>query len=213
MNKNTHNQLPELDLAALAYDDEATIEAKQKKYASDMSKYVKGKMYTELETELDKLYYLNNRLEENIAKLEHSVNPAESPEIETNDSVAWYKRTWFIILLLIVFPPVGIFLMYKYLNDSPLFKILLTIMSCVLFVLLLGTTHKVVSERNDRTVPINYGSSADTSSGGEYVITESGKRYHYNSCRHVKTIKQFVSVEEAQNMGYTACGTCKPPNK
>ena len=43
-----------------------------------------------------------------------------------------------------------------------------------------------------------------------YVITPSGKKYHYPTCRTAKNVKQRVSKEEAENMGYTPCGICKP---
>lgn len=43
-----------------------------------------------------------------------------------------------------------------------------------------------------------------------YVITPSGKKYHYPTCRHAKNIKQYISKEEAERLGYGPCGTCKP---
>jgi hypothetical protein len=43
-----------------------------------------------------------------------------------------------------------------------------------------------------------------------YVITPSGKKYHFPTCRTAKNVKQHVSKEEAESMGYTPCGICKP---
>ena len=43
-----------------------------------------------------------------------------------------------------------------------------------------------------------------------YVITPSGKKYHYPTCRTVNTIKQYISKEEAERLGYGPCGICKP---
>lgn len=43
-----------------------------------------------------------------------------------------------------------------------------------------------------------------------YVITMTGERYHYPNCRTVRQVKQYVTKAEAANMGYTACGICKP---
>ena len=43
-----------------------------------------------------------------------------------------------------------------------------------------------------------------------YVITPSGKKYHFPTCRTAKNVKQHISKEEAESMGYTPCGICKP---
>jgi len=43
-----------------------------------------------------------------------------------------------------------------------------------------------------------------------YVITPSGRRYHYPACRTAQNIKQYLSKEEAEKSGYTPCGICKP---
>ncbi|MBU3196083.1 hypothetical protein KPL26_05305 [Clostridium algidicarnis] len=42
------------------------------------------------------------------------------------------------------------------------------------------------------------------------VISVQGKKYHLPGCRTVKQEKERVSVEEAKNQGYGACGVCKP---
>jgi len=43
-----------------------------------------------------------------------------------------------------------------------------------------------------------------------YVITPSGKKYHYQTCRTVKTIKQYLTKEEAEQVGYEPCKICNP---
>ena len=43
-----------------------------------------------------------------------------------------------------------------------------------------------------------------------YVITPSGKKFHLPTCRTAKNVKQHISKEEAESMGYTPCGICKP---
>jgi len=43
-----------------------------------------------------------------------------------------------------------------------------------------------------------------------YVITPSGKKYHYPTCRTVKSIKQYLSKEEAEKLGYEPCKICNP---
>jgi len=43
-----------------------------------------------------------------------------------------------------------------------------------------------------------------------YVITPSGKKYHYPTCRTVKTIKDYLTKEEAEQLGYEPCKICNP---
>lgn len=50
----------------------------------------------------------------------------------------------------------------------------------------------------------------DTNAELLYVITPSGKKYHYPTCRTVKTIKQYLTKEEAEQMGYEPCKICNP---
>lgn len=45
---------------------------------------------------------------------------------------------------------------------------------------------------------------------GNLVITMTGKKYHRSNCRTVKQVKQKVTAQQAQNLGYTACKVCKP---
>jgi len=50
----------------------------------------------------------------------------------------------------------------------------------------------------------------DTNAPILYVITPSGKKYHYPTCRTVKTIKQYITKEEAEQLGYEPCKICNP---
>jgi len=43
-----------------------------------------------------------------------------------------------------------------------------------------------------------------------YVITPSGRRYHLPTCGSARNISRHLSKEEAEELGYTPCGTCKP---
>lgn len=45
---------------------------------------------------------------------------------------------------------------------------------------------------------------------GNLIITMTGKKYHRTNCRTVKQVKQKVTAQQAQNMGYEACKVCKP---
>jgi len=54
------------------------------------------------------------------------------------------------------------------------------------------------------------------SEGADYVLNTNTMKFHYPSCRHVKTIKSsnrwdyHGDREEVINMGYIPCKTCKP---
>ena len=50
----------------------------------------------------------------------------------------------------------------------------------------------------------------ETAAADLYVITPSGKKYHYPTCRTVKSIKQYLSKEEAEQLGYEPCKICNP---
>ena len=41
-------------------------------------------------------------------------------------------------------------------------------------------------------------------------VTETGNRYHLDSCRHVLNSGRGVTREQAESQGLTPCGTCKP---
>ena len=42
-------------------------------------------------------------------------------------------------------------------------------------------------------------------------VTNSGGRYHLDGCSSLSRSKIAVTLNEAANSGYTACGVCKPP--
>ena len=45
------------------------------------------------------------------------------------------------------------------------------------------------------------------------VITKNGLRYHYLYCDELKTWAKAVTIQEAKNMSYSACRSCRPPEK
>lgn len=67
----------------------------------------------------------------------------------------FYEKTWFIILMLIVFFPVGLFLMWKYTTWNKTAKIIVTVLIAALFISGLGN-----NKTKDNTV--NTTTSADT---------------------------------------------------
>ena len=45
---------------------------------------------------------------------------------------------------------------------------------------------------------------------GNVIVTDKGKRYHKSGCRTLKksTTQRSITVQEAENEGYTPCGVC-----
>ncbi|MCL2813005.1 MAG: hypothetical protein FWD23_00240 [Oscillospiraceae bacterium] len=43
-----------------------------------------------------------------------------------------------------------------------------------------------------------------------FVVTQSGKKYHLPGCYMVKSIKQYLTREEAEQSKYEPCKICKP---
>lgn len=41
-------------------------------------------------------------------------------------------------------------------------------------------------------------------------ITDTGKRYHVSTCRHLRLSKHAVALGEAKRRGYTPCKVCRP---
>ena len=68
------------------------------------------------------------------------------------------------------------------------------------------------SKKKEDEIKEESSSKIGQSKGAErhVVISVQGKKYHLPGCRTVKQEKERVSVEEAKNQGYGACGVCKP---
>ena len=42
------------------------------------------------------------------------------------------------------------------------------------------------------------------------VISDIGNKYHRQNCPTVKKVKEYVTKDEAKEMGYEPCGVCQP---
>ncbi|MBN1321760.1 MAG: hypothetical protein JXA87_13080 [Thermoleophilia bacterium] len=42
-------------------------------------------------------------------------------------------------------------------------------------------------------------------------ITDTGKKYHRDGCRHLSESKHPISLAEAKRAGYEPCKVCGPP--
>ena len=69
-----------------------------------------------------------------------------------------YQKTWFIILLLIIFWPVGLFLMWKYADWKKAVKIVITVLVAVCMIFAF-----IPSTNNDTSSDTSYETSEDTS--------------------------------------------------
>jgi competence protein ComEC len=70
-------------------------------------------------------------------------------------------------------------------------------------------------ETNNTTSTITQDDSSSTadSSDDETIvyITDTGTKYHRENCRSLKKSKYAITLKEAKEKGYTACGICDPP--
>ncbi len=44
-------------------------------------------------------------------------------------------------------------------------------------------------------------------------VTETGTKYHKNNCSYLSKSKIEITLEKAQDKGYTRCSKCKPPKE
>lgn len=89
----------------------------------------------------------------------------------TNISHQWYKQVWATVLFLVLFPPVGIYLMFKYRNSwNKNMKLGLGIASIALFlVLILGS----LFGGSDDALPVNAQTSSTSSFSDEELTFET----------------------------------------
>ena len=43
-------------------------------------------------------------------------------------------------------------------------------------------------------------------------VTRTGKKYHLDGCRYLRTSRIPISLKDAQSRAYTPCLICRPPN-
>ena len=43
-----------------------------------------------------------------------------------------------------------------------------------------------------------------------YVITEQGGKYHRTNCPAIKLVKEYLTKDKAESLGYDPCGLCQP---
>ncbi|MBO5934043.1 MAG: DUF4236 domain-containing protein [Clostridia bacterium] len=100
-------------------------------------------------------------------------NSQGSTETMSSSNKKWYQKTGYIILLLVLFFPVGLFLMWKYTNWGKKVKIAISVIFALLFII-------AVASPSDSGEPVNtdniVGSSTIESTTDEHVpeVEESG---------------------------------------
>ncbi len=88
----------------------------------------KGKRTTSIGIPGTGVYYTSSskkQTKKNASKEVRNANN-EKKETKTMDSKRWYQKSWAIILFLIIFFPVGLYLMWRYADWSKLTKIIIT---------------------------------------------------------------------------------------
>ena len=43
-----------------------------------------------------------------------------------------------------------------------------------------------------------------------FAVTEQGVKYHRSNCTTVRNVKEYLTKENAENLGYEPCGLCLP---
>ena len=43
-----------------------------------------------------------------------------------------------------------------------------------------------------------------------YIVSTQGNKYHRRNCTTVKMIKEYLTKEQAEDLGYTPCAVCQP---
>lgn len=167
-------------------------------------------------------------------------------------SEKWYKKTWGIILCLILFFPVGLYLMCRYAEWNKGVKI--AVIGFFLVLLLFSsvddkntapsdgqqgndtivistetTTESTTEETTAKKLTTIQITTTETTAEGitedetesDYLaedaeseksemvwIPNSGKKYHsYEGCSNMKD-PSYVTMDEAESSGYTACSRC-----
>lgn len=59
-----------------------------------------------------------------------------------------------------------------------------------------------------KTVTVKKAAKKSSSTGSYVYITNTGKKYHVNGCRHLAKSKHKISLADAKRQGYTACKNC-----
>lgn len=101
----------------------------------------------------------------------------------------FYQRNWFVILMLILFFPVGLFLMWKYANWRNYAKIIITVAIALLVVV-------------SYVLPTDYSSTSDQSASVQTQksekTTESKKEDKEKTKKHKETKKEKAAAEKRE---------------
>jgi len=113
----------------------------------------------------------------------------------------WYQKSCWIYTLIIVFFPVGLYLLWKYSSWKKTAKVATTILVLLIAFLLLDNILGNISSETP---------TPQTSTIVVY-ITKTGSKYHRDGCRYLRSSKISVSLAEAKEAGYNPCSVCDPP--
>jgi hypothetical protein len=63
----------------------------------------------------------------------------------------------------------------------------------------------------DYTATVEFKCDCAGKNDSTVYITETGKKYHRESCKYLNDSKKPISLEDAKKQGYTPCTVCNPP--
>ena len=103
--------------------------------------------------------------------------------MKSKDNKAFYETVWFCVLMLFVFAPIGIFLLWKYKHFSTRLNVLFSVMSSLFFITLLVVPPEVDNSDND--------TSQYTTSVSDIPVQDTSKplpsasSYEYDALQHL----------------------------
>ncbi len=161
--------------------------------------------------------------------------------MNTNSDKTLKTLMW---ILLIFFPPVGLFIMWLKQDEigfSKNKKIIMTaifsVYTVILFIAVINQNPEDVASNNISNVQATYYSDSETASPDNeatqpetigqnlqttisaettFVLNNSTKKYHKQTCSEVERIKEenksyyTGTSDEIENMGYSPCRKCNP---
>ncbi|MBQ6600607.1 MAG: DUF4236 domain-containing protein [Clostridia bacterium] len=124
------------------------------------------------------LYYTETSTGNKKEKSEKTYKPSnqEKKEEKIMSTKKWYQKSWFAILMLILFFPAGVYLMWKHTNWNKIIKIVITVFfAFVLLAAFQGDEGETPSETNNNITTSDFSASSTetTENSTEESTTES----------------------------------------
>lgn len=119
----------------------------------------------------------------------------------------WYKSTWFTILMLVIFFPVGLFLMWKYMNWKTWVKVVITVAIALIVIGNMGKSPSTNKSNNSNEVKNEQSSSNDneqnTASNDDNISNNTEENESSNKSDDNPTREQKSALNKAKTYSDT----------